>query len=60
MNQLKTIIYNNTEVLKIEDAQVFYESLPEGQYILVQTLELAEKMLAARGINVALIKNFNS
>ena len=54
----KTIYYNNTEVLRIEDEQSQYDPVVDGEFVLVQSLYLAEIMLSARGIGVVLIKNF--
>ena len=47
----KKIIYNNTEVIRIEDDNEVYESMNADEYMLVQTMPLAKKMLEARGID---------
>jgi hypothetical protein len=53
----KTIIYNDTEVLRVEEEYSQYSSAQEGEYILVQTLPLAKQMLQARGINTDILNN---
>lgn len=47
----KKIIYNNTEVIRLEDDNEVYESTNSDEYMLVQTIPLAKIMLEARGIN---------
>ena len=49
----KLIVYNNTEVLYVENEASVYNPTKEGEFILVQTLPLAKKMLQARGINTS-------
>lgn len=51
----KTVIYNNSEVLRIEPESGQYSAVNEGEYIVVQTLPLVKQMLQARGINTAVI-----
>ena len=51
----KTVIYNNSEVLRIEPEGGQYSAANEGEYIVVQTLPLVKQMLQARGINTAVI-----
>jgi hypothetical protein len=50
----KLIVYNDTEVLYVENEASIYNSTKEGEFILVQTLPLAKKMLQARGINTSI------
>ena len=47
----KKIIYNNTEVIRIEDDNEVYNPMNADEYMLVQTMPLAKKMLVARGID---------
>lgn len=47
----KKIIYNNTEVIRIEDDNKVYNPMNADEYMLVQTMPLAKKMLVARGID---------
>ena len=49
----KLIVYNDTEVLYVENEASVYNPTKEGEFILVQTLPLAKKMLQARGINTS-------
>jgi len=51
----KTIIYNNTEVLRVESESDQYGATNEGEYVLVQTVSLAKQMLEARGINTSVL-----
>lgn len=55
----KTIVYNNTEVLRIEPESNQYSATNDGEFILVQTLPLAKQMLEARGINTSVINSFS-
>lgn len=55
----KTIVYNNTEVLRIEPEANQYSATNDGEFILVQTLSLAKQMLEARGINTSVIDSFS-
>ena len=50
----KLIVYNDTEVLYVESETSVYNSTKEGEFILVQTLPLAKKMLQARGIDISI------
>jgi hypothetical protein len=54
----KTIVYNNIEVIRVEDEQTQYSSANEGEFILVQTIPLARLMLQARGIDVTVLNNY--
>lgn len=47
----KKIIYNNTEVIRIEDDNGVYTSTNAHEFMLVQTMPLAKKMLETRGID---------
>jgi hypothetical protein len=55
----KTIVYNNTQVLRIEPETNQYSTTNDGEFILVQTLALAKQMLEARGINTSVIDSFS-
>ena len=55
----KKIIYNTTDVLRIEPESNQYNSVNEGEYFIVQTLPLAKQMLQARGINTSLIDSYS-
>lgn len=50
----KLIVYNDTEVLYVESETSVYNPTKEGEFILVQTLPLAKKMLQARGIDISI------
>jgi hypothetical protein len=54
----KTVIYNDTEVVRVEPEQGQYSSVNEGEYMVVQTLPLVKLMLQARGIDTAVIDNY--
>jgi hypothetical protein len=55
----KKIIYNTTDVLRIEPESNQYNSVNEGEYFIVQTLPLAKQMLQARGINTSVIDSYS-
>jgi hypothetical protein len=47
----KKIIYSDTEVIRIEDDNGVYDAMSTDEYMLVQTMPLAKKMLETRGID---------
>lgn len=51
----KTVVYNDTEVLRIEPENGQYNATNNGEYIVVQTLPLVKQMLQARGIDTSVI-----
>ena len=53
----KLIVYNDNEVIYVGDEASVYNSTKEGEFILVQTLHLAKKMLQARGINTSIFNH---
>jgi hypothetical protein len=55
----KKVIYNTTEVLRIEPESGQYSSVDEGEYFIVQTLPLVKQMLQARGIDTSVIDNYS-
>jgi hypothetical protein len=55
----KKIVYNTTDVLRIEPESNQYNSVNEGEYFIVQTLPLAKQMLQARGINTSVIDSYS-
>jgi hypothetical protein len=55
----KKVIYNATEVLRVEVAGDQYSVVNEGEYFIVQTLPLVKQMLQARGIDTSVIDNYS-
>ena len=55
----KKIVYNTTDVLRIEPESNQYNTVNEGEYFIVQTLPLAKQMLQARGINTSVIDGYS-
>ncbi len=47
----KKIIYSDIEVIRIEDDNGVYDATSPDEYMLVQTMPLAKKMLETRGID---------
>jgi len=55
----KVIVYNNTEVLRVEDEQPCFNPAKEGEFILVQTIPLAKLMLRVRNIDTTVLDSYN-
>jgi hypothetical protein len=55
----KKVIYNTTEVLRIESESDQYNAVVEGEYFIVQTLPSVKQMLQARGIDTSVIDSYS-